>query len=190
LGHGVHDLVSKTRYSCFHGPEGVSVDFGEIPSQMLEQWCWEPSQLKSLSLHYSYLGTEMLDIWEKENKGKTRPENQMTDALIEALIRSRRLTFGSLFYLDQLHRGIFDMSIHQLASLEEAEAINLDAIWNKLRKEIQLIDGPEVLGQDYTWGHGYTTFSHLVSNDYDAGYYAYLLLVNFRPRQIAENADI
>lgn len=175
LGHGIHDLVSKTRYSRFHGPEGVPVDFGEMPSQMLEQWCWTPSQLKSLSLHYSYLGAEMLKVWEKENKGISQPENQMPDVVIEALIRSRRFTFGPLFYLDQLHLGIFDMTIHQLSSLEEAKSIDLAAIWSRLRKEIQLIDGPEVLGQNYTWGHGYTTFSHLVSNDYDAGYYAYLL---------------
>jgi metallopeptidase MepB len=67
------------------------------------------------------------------------------------------------------------MNIHQPSSLEEAKSVDLAAIWNRLRKEIQLIDGPEVLGQGYTWGHGYTTFSHLMSSDYDAGYYAYLL---------------
>jgi len=68
MGHGIHDLVSKTRYSCFHGTTGVAVDFGEIPSQVLEKWCWMPFQLKSLSLHYSCLGPGMLKVWEEENK--------------------------------------------------------------------------------------------------------------------------
>lgn len=175
LGHGIHSLVSKTRYSCFHGSEGVAIDFGEIPSQMLEQWCWTPSFLKSLSLHYSYLDAKMLEVWEDENKGVTQPENQIPDELIKALIRARHLGFGPLLYLSQLHRGIFDMSIHQLSSLEEAKSVDLAVMWNKLRKEIQLVDGPEVFSYDYTWGHGYTTFSHLISNDYDAGYYVYLL---------------
>lgn len=174
LGHCIHDLVSKTRYSRFHGPEGVPVDFGEMPSQLLEQWCWTPSQLKSLSCHYSHLSNEMLKVWERDNTGP-QPEKQMPETLIHALIRSRQITFGPLFYLGQLHRGIFDMAIHQLSSLEEAKSVDLAVIWNKLRKEVQLIDGPEVLGQDYTWGHGYITFTHLMSSDYDAGYYSYLL---------------
>ena len=67
------------------------------------------------------------------------------------------------------------MTIHQLSSLEEANEIDLATIWNKSRKEITLIDGAEALEEGYTWGHGYATFSHLMSSDYDAGYYGYLL---------------
>merc|ERR1711939_383107 len=50
LGHGIHDLVSRTTYSRFHGTNTVR-DFVEAPSQMLENWCWTPSQLKALSRH-------------------------------------------------------------------------------------------------------------------------------------------
>jgi metallopeptidase MepB len=139
MGHSIHDLVSKTRYSCFHGTAGVAVDFGEIPSQLLEEWCWTPLQLRSLSLHYSYLGPGMLKAWEEENKGKAQPEDQMPETVVEAFIKARRLVFGPLFYLDQLHRSIFDMKIHQVSSLEEAESIDLAEMWNKLRKEIQLM---------------------------------------------------
>lgn len=174
LGHGIHDLVSKTQYSCFHGPEGVPVDFGEMPSQMLEYWCWIPSQVKSLSSHYSYISSEMLTVWERENEGKRQPKLQMPDELLEALIKASRFIFGPLFQLDQLHRAYFDMTIHQLQSDKEVESIDLTALWNKSRKEIGLIDGPEVFDGDYTQGHGYTTFPHLMNHDYVAGYYAYL----------------
>lgn len=195
LGHGIHDLVSRTRFSCFHGPEGVAVDFGEMPSQMLEQWCWTPSVLQALSLHYSYLPVDkddddddnkMLEAEKLERErgcelkqGATaQPEKHMPAELIDSLIRSRRFSFGPLFYLDQLHRAIFDMSIHQLDSIEEAKSLDLAVVWNQLRDEMQPMDGPgpDAPGGDYMWGqHGYTTFSHLVSSDYDAGYYGYLL---------------
>lgn len=170
LGHGIHDLVSKTQYSHFHGPDGVPVDFGEMPSQMLEYWCWTPSQIKSLSFHYSYISPEMLDLWKQQNEGKTQPELQMPDELIDALIKASRFIYGSLFQLDQLHRAYFDMTIHQICTDEEAESMDLAVLWNKSRKEIGLIDGQE----DYTQGHGYATFPHLMMNDYTAGYYAYL----------------
>ncbi|KAK3312964.1 hypothetical protein B0H66DRAFT_578188 [Apodospora peruviana] len=190
LGHGIHDVVSKTRFACFHGPEGVAVDFGEMPSQMLEQWCWTPSVLKSLSLHYSYLpvvgnsdnSDEMQEAAAEQNHGPEHgatlgPEKHMPAELIDSLIPSRRFSVGPLFYLGQLHRAVFDMSIHQLGSSKEAESLDLAVVWNQLRDEMQPMDGPgppDVSGGDYAWGHGYTTFSHLVSNDYDAGYYAYL----------------
>ncbi|KAK6443974.1 metallopeptidase MepB [Trichoderma asperellum] len=174
LGHGIHDLVSKTQHSYFYGPEGVPVDFGEMPSQMLEYWSWTPSQLKSLSFHYSYISPETLALWKQQNEGKMQPELQMPNELIEALINASRFIFGPLFQLDQLHRSDFDMTIHQLCSDEDAEFVDLTMLWNKSRKEIGLIDGHEVFDGHYTQGHGYTTFPHLMMNDYTAGYYAYL----------------
>jgi len=55
LGHGIHDLVSKTKYGRFHGSAGTVIDFGEAPRQVLEKWFLMPSELKRLSRHYSSL---------------------------------------------------------------------------------------------------------------------------------------
>lgn len=117
----------------------------------------------------------MLELWEQEHEDEMQPDKQIPDEVILSLFRSRHYTFGPLFYLDQLQRSMFDMAIHQPSTAKEAESLDLALIWNRLQKEIRLIAGPEVLGQDYTWGHGYTTFPHLVQDDYNAGYYAYLL---------------
>ncbi|TQV96368.1 hypothetical protein V2A60_003219 [Cordyceps javanica] len=174
LGHGIHDLVSQTQYSQFHGPEGVPVDFGELPSQMLEYWCWTPSQLKSLSCHYSHLGPEMLALWREKNEGKTQPSPQIPDDLIEALTRDGRLTFGPLFHLDQIHRATFDLAIHQLCSDDEVASVDITVLWNKLRKDIGLLHGQEVFDGKYTHGNGYATTTHLMMTDYAAGYYGYL----------------
>ncbi|KAK2616083.1 hypothetical protein N8I77_002792 [Diaporthe amygdali] len=174
LGHGIHDLVSKTKYARFHGPGGVAVDFGEMPSQMLEQWCWQPSQLKYLSFHYSNLDEDMLRSWQKENDGVSRPEVEMPHMMIAAIIRSRRLTFGPLFHLEQLHRAAFDLAINQVSSFEEAEAIDLTATWNRLGEEFGQTAHSDTNNDNKVSGHGYATHTHLVQDDYEAGYYAYL----------------
>lgn len=174
LGHCFHDLVSKTQYSRFHGPDGVPVDFGEMPSQMLEYWCWILSPLKSISSHYSYYSPQMLEIWKQQNPEKEQPERGIPDELIETLLKTRRVIFGPLFQLEQLHRSQFDMAIHQLSCDEDLESLDLTVLWNKSRKEIGLIDGFEVFDGNYCQGHSYSTFTHLMLNDYAAGYYTYL----------------
>ncbi|PIG85246.1 thimet oligopeptidase [Aspergillus arachidicola] len=168
LGHGIHDLVSKTTYSHFHGTE-TEVDFGETPSQMLENWCWAPSVLRSLSRHYSYLSSEYFDHWKKQANGEPQPQERMPDAMIESLLRAKHVN-GALFHLRQLHFGIFDMVVHDPDSHHIIEELDISAKYNNLLVKILPMDAPE--GDD--WGHGQTRFQHLLG-EYDAGYYSYLL---------------
>lgn len=167
LGHGIHDLVSRTQYSLFHGTSTVR-DFVEAPSQMLENWCWTPSQLKSLSKHYSTISSEYYEAWKEaspDHKGK--PDGKIPDDLIQKLIKTKNLN-GALFNLRQLHFGIFDMTVHEPKDHETLEKMNIAETYNKLRKDISKIEGPEVLGEPYTWGNGQATFGHLMGG-YDAG---------------------
>ncbi|KAI0387946.1 Metalloprotease [Hypomontagnella monticulosa] len=152
LGHGIHDLSGRCTYSRFHGTSTVR-DFVEAPSQMLENWCWTPSQLKALSNHYE--------------TGEKIP-----DELIEKQISTKHVN-DALFNLRQLHFGIFDMTVHSPTTHEELEKMDFSAIYNDLRKEIAGLEGPEALGEPSTWGNGQSTFGHLVGG-YDAGYYGYL----------------
>ncbi|CRG86921.1 metallopeptidase MepB [Talaromyces islandicus] len=169
LGHGIHDLVAKTVYSRFHGTNTVR-DFVEAPSQMLENWCWTPSQLKSLSRHYSTLSDEYAQAF-KESGSEAAPE-RIPDEYIDSLIRTKHVN-DALFNLRQLHFGIFDMTMHEPASHAAIEALDPTTTYNSLRHEISKIEGPEALGQGYDWGHGQATFGHLMGG-YDAGYYGYL----------------
>ena len=152
LGHGIHDLSGRTKYARFHGTSVVR-DFVEAPSQMLENWCWTPSQLKSLSSH-----------WETGA--------QIPDDLIAKQISVKHVN-DALFNLRQLHFGIYDMTIHTPSSHKEAEDFNLSAMYNSLRTQISGIQGPEVDGLKADWGKGQATFGHLIGG-YDAGYYGYL----------------
>ena len=125
LGHGIHDLAGRTKYSRFHGTSVVR-DFVEAPSQMLENWCWTPSQLKFLSKHYL-------------------TGEKISDDLIEKQIRVKHVN-DALFNLRQLHFGIFDMTIHTPKTHDDAEAFKLSELYNDLRTQISGLKGPEALG--------------------------------------------
>lgn len=144
---------------------------------MLENWCWTPSQLRALSTHYATLSPEYLNGWQEAQKraGKEvtgAPAAQIPDEIIDNLIRTKHVN-DALFNLRQLHFGIFDMTVHEPSSHAEIEALPLSATYNRLRKEITQMDGPEALGAGDEWGHGEATFGHLIGG-YDAGYYGYL----------------
>lgn len=152
LGHGIHDLSARTQFSQFHGTSVVR-DFVEAPSQMLENWCWTPLQLKSLSKHYS--------------SGERIP-----DELIDKLIGAKHVN-DALLNLRQLHFGIYDMFIHTPKDHEEVMSFKFSELYNELRTQISGIKGPEALGMKNNWGNGQATFGHLMGG-YDAGYYGYL----------------
>jgi metallopeptidase MepB len=139
---------------------------------MLENWCWTPSQLRSLSRHYSSLSSEYFKSWEKQAEGRPKAPEKIPNKMIESLVKAKNVN-SALFTLRQLHLGIFDMTVHEPRSHEAIKNLNISAIHNSLRKEIWQIDGPEVLGQGYEWGHGQASFGHLMDS-YDAGYYSYL----------------
>lgn len=160
LGHGIHDLVGKTLYSRFHGTNTVN-DFVEAPSQMLENWCWTPSQLKFLSQHYSSLSPTYLATWKESASGQKEPEAKIPDDLIKSLIETKHVN-EALFTLRQLHFGIFDMAIHEPKSHDEAEKMDITAMFNNFRTEITALEGPEALGMGSHWGHGQATFGHLM----------------------------
>ena len=150
LGHGIHDLVSRTTYSRFHGTNTVR-DFVEAPSQMLENWCWTPSQLKALSRHYSTLSPEYEAAWREKAKSENKSSAELPDELIQNLIKTKHVN-DAMFNLRQLHFGIFDMTVHEPASHADAEVLDLTEFYNKLRTEITQLDGPELFGEGYQWG--------------------------------------
>ncbi|KAJ5001028.1 Saccharolysin [Colletotrichum sp. SAR 10_66] len=174
LGHGIHDLVSRTKFARFHGPMGTVVDFGEAPSQVLENWCWTPEQIISLSHHYSYLSDDYLNTW-KSNMGKNedivQPPKALPRAMVESLLKAKHAN-KALDTLHQLFIGTFDMAVHQLNDRSEDQSFT--TLWNRLRREIVPTDDLSALGASDEWGHGYTNIGHFM-NEYDAGFYSYLL---------------
>lgn len=100
LGHGIHNLVSKPRYARFHGTR-VPPDFGEMPSIMLENWCWMPDVLERLSCHYTALRSSYMEQWRQENPHAADPPTTIPKDLVQRLI-SRRYANRALYHLFQL----------------------------------------------------------------------------------------
>ena len=141
---------------------------------MLENWCWTPSQLKSLSKHYSSLSPAYLSTWKEAvgSSGASAPPEKIPDDLIASLIKTKHVN-DALANLRQLHFGIFDMTVHSPSSHADLEALDPTVVYNKLRAEIAMLEGPEAIGMPWDWGHGQACFAHLIGG-YDAGYYGYL----------------
>lgn len=128
MGHAFHGLCSKTQIPRFHGT-AVARDFVEAPSQMLENWCFIPEQLKEMSEHYE--------------TGEHLP-----DDLIEGIVKSKNANLG-LFNLRQLFLGIFDMTMHT-----SKEDLDLSKLWCETREKVSLVstDG-EIVGGQSAFGH-------------------------------------
>lgn len=146
LGHGIHNILSKTKYSRFHGTN-VERDFVETPSQMLEYWTWSKNELKELSSHYE-------------------TGEPISDELIDQLISTKHVNSG-LFNLRQLFFGIFDMQLHTIANQKDLDTLDIFKVWNDLREEVTLLPS----GGNTT--KGYASFGH-IAGGYESGYYGYL----------------
>ncbi|KAJ2801281.1 metalloendopeptidase, partial [Coemansia furcata] len=153
LGHVFHGICSVTKWALFHGTR-TERDFVEAPSQMLENWSWEPTVLQKLAVHHQ--------------TGEPIPE-----ALVKRLVASRNEGAG-LFYLRQLFFGIYDMGIHNTADGK----VNVKELYNKLNEDVSRFNnGSHDLCDMSTYGHmmgGYDAgyYGYLWSMVFSADMYA------------------
>ncbi|KAL2063751.1 hypothetical protein VTL71DRAFT_5556 [Oculimacula yallundae] len=171
LGHGIHCLVGRTRFGETYGTK-TSRDFVEIPSRMLENFCWDPSILHNLSKHYSQLSPEYMASWKAENPSEAELPPKAPLELLQKLGASHKVTLAPLTQR-QISFSKFDMAIHSVSS-EEAKTIKIGETYNRIRHECTGLFGPEVEGVGYGWGSGHSRFSHMFGG-YDAGYYTYVI---------------
>ncbi|KAF5234219.1 hypothetical protein FANTH_12219 [Fusarium anthophilum] len=173
LGHGIHNLLSKTKYARFHGTN-LPPDFGEMPSMLFENFCWRQDILELLSYHYTGLDLKNAQDWRQRNEGaETLPARKIPGYLLENLIRNRYLNRAS-YHLKQLSISLFDLEIHSVRSQEEAESLALGDRFYRLREECESLD----FGHLKQTGHWYGAIPHFVGG-YDVGYYSYLICTAF-----------
>lgn len=168
LGHGIHNLVSQTTYSCFHGTY-TTRDFVETPSKMLEHWCWMPDQIKAISRHWSYISPEYKKAYmDNYASAAEQPEEKMPQQMIQSIINTRNVN-AALANLSQVHFALFDQEIHRPKSHEEALNMDVSKRYNKIRHEVSMLDD---LG-DLEEYHAAALMSHVMAG-YDAVLYVYL----------------
>ncbi|KAG2202248.1 hypothetical protein INT46_009685 [Mucor plumbeus] len=128
LGHVMHHLCSRTKYARFHGTS-VEGDFVEAPSQMLENWCYDPKSLKYLTSHF-------------------KTGEPISDEIIDRIVKAKNVD-AAMLNLRQLFFGIYDMTIHT----SDDESLDTSKVYNDLREKISLIAAPEGSFGQAAFGH-------------------------------------
>ncbi|MBO4455364.1 MAG: M3 family metallopeptidase [Bacteroidales bacterium] len=144
FGHALHGLLSQCKYK---GTSGTSVkrDFVEFPSQVNENWAFEPEVLATYAFHYQ--------------TGEVIPE-ELVKKVQAASNFNQGFTTGEL-----CAASILDMKWHELSSVE---GIDVDAFEKQVCSQMGLI--PEIIPR-----YRSTYFNHIFgSSGYSAGYYSYL----------------
>ena len=142
FGHALHGIFAQGRYGSLAGTN-VSRDFVELPSQIMENWGYEPEYLNSFAKHYQ--------------TGEPIPAE-----LIEKIVAAKNYLAGYA-QVRQLHFGYLDMAWH---SLKEVPAMNTIEFEHKTLAPYSVM--PSVDGTGFS-----TSFSHIFSGGYSAGYYSY-----------------
>lgn len=136
---------------------------------MLENWCWDPAFLKNLSQHYSYTSPEHLALWRQSSQYDQPPE-QIPDDMVAGVVASEYCSKPS-FLLGQVLFAMFDIRIHLLEDEGAIRKLDLTKYYNEMIREIQMFD---VSPDRADWSSPFVLSSHLME-EYDAGYYSYLL---------------
>ena len=144
FGHGLHHMMTQVEYLDISGISGVEWDAVELPSQFMENWCWQREALELFAEHYE--------------TGEKLP-----DDLFDKMQAARHFQ-TAMGMVRQLEFSIFDMRIHGDASINSAEQIQ--AVLDKTREHIAVIIPPAF----NRFQHG---FSHIFAGGYAAGYYSY-----------------
>ncbi|MCL4108218.1 UNVERIFIED_CONTAM: hypothetical protein GTU68_065246 [Idotea baltica] len=144
FGHGLHHMMTQIEYLDISGISGVEWDAVELPSQFMENWCWQREALDMFAAHYE-TGEKIPD--ELFDKMKAAQHFQTAMGMVR-----------------QLEFSIFDMRLHMDTSIETAAQIQ--DILNSVRDSVSVVSPPPF----NRFQHG---FSHIFAGGYAAGYYSY-----------------
>ncbi len=142
FGHALHGMLANTHYPSLSGTS-VYWDFVELPSQVLENWCYEKETLELFATHYKTGELIPMEYVEKIKASAT---------FLEGMATLRQLSFGLL-----------DMAWH---SSKASEISDVKAFEVKAFSDTQLF--PDVKENCMS-----TSFSHIFQGGYSAGYYSY-----------------
>ncbi len=144
FGHGLHHMLTQVDYPSISGISGVAWDAVELPSQFMENWCWERQALDLISGHYE--------------TGEPLPE-----ALYERMLAARNFQ-SAMQLLRQLEFSLFDFLIH--LEYDPQQGGRIYEILEAVREEVAVVRPP-------AWNRFAHGFSHIFGGGYAAGYYSY-----------------
>ena len=144
FGHGLHHLLTQVNEHDVSGISGVEWDAVELPSQFMENFCWEWDVLKHMTAHV--------------DTGEPLPR-----ALFDKMLAAKNFQSG-LQTLRQVEFSLFDMLLHSTTTALDGPAIL--ALQQRVRDEVAVMQPP-------AYSRSANTFSHIFAGGYSAGYYSY-----------------
>ena len=144
FGHGLHHMLTQVDYPDIAGIAGVEWDAVELPSQFMENWCWERSVLDKLAAHWQ--------------TGEPLPDN-----LFQKMLAARHFQ-TAMATVRQLEFALFDMHLH--LDPTAAQEGQVQAIRQQVLEQVAVIKPPAFNRMPHT-------FTHVFAGGYAAGYYSY-----------------
>ena len=144
FGHGLHHMLTQINTLAVSGISGVAWDAVELPSQFLENWCWESQAVNLIAQHYE-------------------TGEQLPDELFDKMIAAKNFQAG-MQMVRQLEFSLFDFRIHAEYSPEKGARVQ--EILDEVRAEVAVINPPE-------YHRFQNSFAHIFAGGYAAGYYSY-----------------
>ena len=144
FGHGLHHMLTQVDVAAVSGINGVAWDAVELPSQFMENWCWERSVLQDLSSHYE--------------TGVALPA-----AMIDKLLAARNFQ-AAMMILRQIEFALFDFRLHM--EYGRPGFTGVQALLDEVRREVAVLIPP-------AFNRFQNGFTHIFAGGYAAGYYSY-----------------
>ncbi len=144
FGHGLHHMLTRVDYVGVAGINGVAWDAVELPSQFMENWCWEREALDLIAAHH-------------------QSGDRIPDDLYRKMIAAKNFQSGMQF-VRQLEFSLFDMRLH--AGFDPDGRKNVQEVLDEVRAEVAVMMPP-------AFNRFQNGFSHIFAGGYAAGYYSY-----------------
>ncbi|MDD3080192.1 MAG: M3 family metallopeptidase [Paludibacter sp.] len=142
FGHALHGLLSQCTYPSLSGTN-VPRDFVEFPSQIMENWCFEPQVMKTYARHF-------------------KTDEPMPDALIEKIQKAGKFNQGFVM-TELLSAAILDMDYHEIS---DTASFDVEAFEKNALDKMGMI--PQIIVR-----YRSTYYNHIFTTGYEAGYYSY-----------------
>lgn len=144
FGHALHHILTLVDYPSISGTNGMEWDAVELPSQFMENWCWEKSVLSTLSKHY-------------------QTGEKIPDELYQQLLAAKNFQ-AAMAMVRQLEFSLFDFRLH--LEYDEKKGAQTQKILDEVRNQVSVMPPPP-------FNRFQNSFSHIFAGGYAAGYYSY-----------------
>jgi oligopeptidase A len=149
FGHGLHHMLTQIKTAAVSGINGVAWDAVELPSQFMENWCWEKEALAFISGHYE--------------TGEPLP-----DELLEKMLAAKNFQ-SAMIMARQLEFSLFDFRMHR----EYQPELNAEQQKNYISSIIEDVRSQVAVVPIVEYNRFQNSFSHVFAGGYAAGYYSY-----------------